>query len=207
MGMHYLNHPLINHKLTMMRDIHTKPKDFKSNLDEIAKLMAYIVCEDLETVDVEIETPLEKMVGMRLKKEVVIVPILRAGLGFLDGLRNVIPEASVGYIGMARNEETLLPEEYYAKFPKDLDQKTVIVVDPMLATAGSGSAALNNIKARGAKDIKFMCLVAAPEGVKVMEKAHPDVDFYIAALDDHLNEKGYIVPGLGDAGDRLFGTE
>ncbi len=206
MTTHILNHPLITHKLTIMRDENTPTKDFKQNLDEIAMLMAYEVTKDLELKPKQIVTPICPMTGYELKDPIILVPILRAGLGLLDGFRNVIVKAAVGHIGMARDEETLEPVEYYAKFPSYLDRATVIVVDPMLATGGSASATITNIKKRGAKNIKFACLVAAPEGVAVMEKDHPDVELYVCALDEKLNEKGYIVPGLGDAGDRLFGT-
>lgn len=202
-----LNHALINHKLTVMRDKNTKCNIFKQNLDEIAMLMAYEATKDLPLKDSEIETPLTKMTGQQLKKEVILVPILRAGLGFLDGFRTIIPTAKVGHIGMVRNEQTLEPEEYYAKFPPHLESAIVIVMDPMLATGGSAIDTINNIKQRGAKDIRLVCLVGAPEGVKKVEAEHPDVDLYLGALDECLNELGYIVPGLGDAGDRLFGTE
>lgn len=202
-----LNHPLIDHKLTIMRDKDTGTKEFRQNLDEIAMLMAYEVTKGLPLKNIEIVTPICPMTGKELVRPIILVPILRAGLGLVDGFKAVIPTAKVGHIGMARNESTLQPEEYYAKFPSCLDQADVIVVDPMLATGGSASAALNNIKKRGAKYIKLACLVAAPEGIAAIEKDHPDVDLVVAALDEKLNEKGYIVPGLGDAGDRLFGTE
>ena len=191
-----LNHALIDHKLTIMRDKDTKTIVFKDNLDEIAMLMAYEVTKELPLVDKEIVTPICPMIGKELKKQIILVPILRAGIGLVDG-----------HIGMARNEETLIPEEYYAKFPSGLEDSIVIIVDPMLATGGSASAAITNIKARGAKDIRLVCLVGAPEGVKVIEEDHPDVELILATLDEKLNEKGYIVPGLGDAGDRLFGTD
>lgn len=202
-----LNHALIDHKLTVMRDKNTKTIIFKDNLDEIAMLMAYEVTKELPLVDKQIETPICSMIGKELQKQIVLVPILRAGIGLVDGFRRIIPTAKIGHIGMARNEETLQPEEYYAKFPSGLEDSIVIVVDPMLATGGSASAAITNIKARGAKDIRLVCLVGAPEGVKVIEEDHPDVDLVLAKLDEKLNEKGYIVPGLGDAGDRLFGTD
>ena len=202
-----LNHPLISHKLTQMRDKNTGTKDFRENLDEIAELMAYEVCRDLPITKVDIETPVSPCVGYQLSKEIVIVPILRAGVGLLDGIRRLVPTAKVGFIGLFRDEETLEPHEYFAKFPKDLDQAIVMVVDPMLATGGSAVAAIDMIKRRGAKQIKLVCLVGVPEGVKAVQEAHPDVDIYLAALDDHLNEYGYIVPGLGDAGDRIFGTK
>ena len=202
-----LNHPLITHKLTLMRRKECSTKDFRENLDEIAELMAYEVCRDLPVRAVDIETPMSPTTGFELDKEVVIIPILRAGIGLLNGIRRLVPTAKVGFIGMYRDEETLEPHEYFAKFPKNLDESVVMVVDPMLATGGSAIDAINMIKERGAKTIKLICLVGAPEGVKAMQKAHPDVDIYLAALDDHLNEIGYIVPGLGDAGDRIFGTK
>lgn len=202
-----LNHPLIEHKLTIMRNKDTGTKEFRQNLDEIAMLMAYEVTKSLSTKNIEVITPICSMTGKELVRPIVLVPILRAGLGLVDGFKTIIPTAKVGHIGMARNEETLQPEEYYAKFPSCLGEADVIVVDPMLATGGSASAAIENIKKRGAKYIKLACLVAAPEGIEVIERNHPDVDMVIAALDEKLNEKGYIVPGLGDAGDRLFGTD
>ena len=202
-----LNHPLITHKLTQMRNKNTCTKDFRENLDEIAELMAYEVCRDLPTKSVEIETPIGPCTGYELAKEVVIVPILRAGIGLLDGIRRLVPTAKVGFIGLYRDEETLEPHEYFAKFPKNLDESIVMVVDPMLATGGSAVSAIDMIKKRGATQIKLVCLVGVPEGVKAVQKAHPDVDIYLAAMDDHLNEVGYIVPGLGDAGDRIFGTK
>ena len=202
-----LNHALIDHKLTIMRDKDTKTIVFKDNLDEIAMLMAYEVTKELPLVDKEIVTPICPMIGKEFKKQIILVPILRAGIGLVDGFRRIIPTAKIGHIGMARNEETLIPEEYYAKFPSGLEDSIVIIVDPMLATGGSASAAITNIKARGAKDIRLVCLVGAPEGVKVIEEDHPDVELILATLDEKLNEKGYIVPGLGDAGDRLFGTD
>lgn len=205
--LHVLNHPLITHKLTHMRNKETGTKDFRENLDEIAELMAYEVCRDLPLKPVEIETPMAKTTGYELAKEVVIVPILRAGIGLLDGIRRLVPTAKVGFIGMYRNEETLEPVEYFAKFPKNLDQAVTLIVDPMLATGGSSKDAISAVKARGANNIKLVCLVGAPEGVEAIQKEHPDIDIYLAALDEKLNEVGYIVPGLGDAGDRIFGTK
>lgn len=202
-----LNHPLITHKLTQMRNKNCNTKDFRENLDEIAELMAYEVCRDLPTQPIDIETPMGPCVGYELSKEVVIVPILRAGIGLLDGIRRLVPTAKVGFIGLYRDEETLEPHEYFAKFPKDLDKSIVMLVDPMLATGGSAVAAIDMIKQRGAKQIKLVCLVGVPEGVKAVQRTHPDVDIYLAAMDDHLNDIGYIVPGLGDAGDRIFGTK
>lgn len=202
-----LNHPLIEHKLTIMRNKETGTKEFRQNLDEIGMLMAYEVTKNLPLKNIEIETPICPMTGKKLVRPIVIVPILRAGLGLVDSFKAIMPTAKVGHIGMARNEETLIPEEYYAKFPSCLSEADVIVLDPMLATGGSASAALNNIKKRGAKHIRFACLVGAPEGIDLIEKEHPDVDLIVAAVDERLNERGYIVPGLGDAGDRLFGTD
>ena len=169
--------------------------------------MAYEVCRDLPLRPINIETPMGPCIGHELSKEVVIVPILRAGIGLLDGIRRLVPTAKVGFIGMYRDEETLEPHEYFAKFPKELTDGVVLVLDPMLATGGSAIAAVDMVKKRGAKNIKMVCLVGAPEGVKAFTEAHPDVDLYMAALDDHLNEIGYIVPGLGDAGDRIYGTK
>lgn len=202
-----LNHPLITHKLAIMRDEKTCTKDFSQQLDEIASLMAYEVSRDLPVKDVEVKTPMAVCKTQMLAKDVILVPILRAGMGMTQGIRNLIPTAKVGFIGLYRNEETLEPVEYFAKFPKNLDDAVVMVLDPMLATGGSSSAALDMIKKRGAKNIKLVCLVGAPEGVKYVEEHHPDVDIYLAALDEKLNEIGYIVPGLGDAGDRIFGTK
>ena len=202
-----LDHALINHKLSIMRDKNTNTIVFKENLDEIAMLMAYEVTKDLPLVEYPIETPICKTVGKKLAKQIILVPILRAGIGLVDGFRRIIPSAKVGHIGLQRDEETLQPIEYYAKFPKGIEDAIVIVVDPMLATGGSASATITSLKKRGAKNIHLVCLLAAPEGVTVIEKEHPDVNLTLAALDDKLNSKGYIVPGLGDAGDRLFGTD
>lgn len=202
-----LDHPLITHKLTHMRNKDTGTKDFRENLDEIAELMAYEVCRDLPLKPVEIETPVAPTTGYELSKEVVIVPVLRAGIGLLDGIRRLVPTAKVGFIGMYRDEETLLPHEYFAKFPNNMDEAIVMIVDPMLATGGSAIDAIAAVKKRGAKTIKLVNLVGAPEGVKAVQETYPDVDIYLAALDEKLNEHGYIVPGLGDAGDRIFGTK
>lgn len=202
-----LDHALINHKLSIMRDKNTNTIVFKENLDEIAMLMAYEVTKDLPLVEYPIETPICKTVGKKLAKQIILVPILRAGIGLVDGFRRIIPSAKVGHIGLQRDEETLQPIEYYAKFPKGIEDAIVIVVDPMLATGGSASATITSLKKRGAKNIHLVCLLAAPEGVAIIEKEHPDVNLTLAALDDKLNSKGYIVPGLGDAGDRLFGTD
>ena len=201
-----LNHALIKHKLSIMREEKTSNYIFKQNLDEIAMLMAYEVTKDYPLKEKEIETPICKTTGYELYKDIILVPILRAGVGLVDGFRRIIPTAKVGHIGMYRDEETLIPHEYYAKFPKGLENAKVIVLDPMLATGGSADMAIQNIKDRGAKDIELVCLVGAPEGVKYIEEHHPDVKLTLAALDEKLNDKGYIVPGLGDAGDRLFGT-
>ena len=202
-----LDHALIKHKLTIMRDKNTSTYIFKQNLDEIAKLMAYEVTRNVPIRDKVIETPVCQMVGKEIDQQIVLVPILRAGIGLVDGFRDIIPTAKIGHIGMYRDEETLIPHEYYARFPSGLENSLVIVVDPMLATGGSASMAIQNIKERGAKNILLVCLVGAPEGVAVIEKEHPDVNITLAALDEKLNEHGYIVPGLGDAGDRLFGTD
>lgn len=200
-------HPLINHKLTQMRDISTGTKNFRQNLDEIAGLMAYEITRDLPVKPVEVETPITKMSGSEISKEIVLVPILRAGLGMVNGILNLVPTAKVSHIGMYRDEETLLPHEYFFKYPSMLAESVVMVLDPMLATGGSAAAAISSLKREGAKNIKLVCLVGVPEGVKKIEEEHPDVDIYLAALDEKLNEKGYIVPGLGDAGDRIFGTK
>jgi uracil phosphoribosyltransferase len=205
---HVLDHPLIQHKLTYIRDINTGTKEFRELVDEVATLMAYEITRDLPLMEKEIETPVQKGLSNVLAgKKLGIVPILRAGLGMVEGILNLIPAAKVGHIGLYRDPETLLPVEYYVKLPSDISERDLILVDPMLATGGSAIEAVNSLKKRGAKKIRFMCLIAAPEGVKAMTDAHPDVDIYIAALDEKLDEKGYIVPGLGDAGDRLFGTK
>ncbi|MCZ2258705.1 uracil phosphoribosyltransferase [Sporosarcina sp. G11-34] len=205
---HILDHPLIQHKLTYIRDINTGTKEFRELVDEVATLMAYEITRDLPLTEAEIETPVRKaMSNVLAGKKLGIVPILRAGLGMVEGVLNLIPAAKVGHIGLYRDPETLLPVEYYVKLPSDIAERDLILLDPMLATGGSAIEAVNSLKKRGAKKIRFMCLIAAPEGVEAMTEAHPDVDIYIAALDEKLDEKGYIVPGLGDAGDRLFGTK
>ena len=201
------DHPLIKHKLTIMRKKETGTKDFRQNLDEIGGLMVYEVTRDLPLNEIPIETPLCQTIGYEMAKDVVIVPILRAGLGVVNGIQNLIPTARIAHIGMYRDEETLEPHPYFEKYPSNMDEAAVIIVDPMLATGGSSVAAIDMVKKQGATSIKLVCLVGAPEGVKVVEEAHPDVDIYLASLDDRLNEKGYIVPGLGDAGDRIFGTK
>lgn len=201
-----LDHPVIKHKMTIIRAKETQTKDFYRCVNEIAGLMSYEITRDFKVENVQIETPICKTIQPTLKERVVIVPILRAGLGMVDGIRNMIPNASVGFIGLYRDEETLEPHEYYAKFPKDINEATVLLVDPMLATGGSASAAITMLKKRGCGKIIYAGLVGAPEGVKTLQNDHPDVDVYLAALDEKLNEVGYIVPGLGDCGDRLFGT-
>jgi len=202
-----VDHPLIKHKLTNIRKKETSTVVFYQNVQEIGSLMAYEISRDFPLKDVEIETPICKTVQKVLAQEIVIVPILRAGLGMVDGIREIMPMAKVGFIGMYRDEKTLLPHEYYAKFPEDITTSIVLLVDPMLATGGSAIAAVDALKKRGVTNIKYVGLVAAPEGVKALQKAHPDIDIYTAALDEKLNEHGYIVPGLGDCGDRLFGTK
>ena len=205
---HVFDHPLIQHKLSYIRDARTGTKEFRELVDEVGMLMAYEVTRDLELQDVEIQTPMTKMTAKRLAgKKLAIVPILRAGLGMTDGVLSLVPAARVGHIGLYRDPETLEAVEYFAKMPQDIDERQIIVVDPMLATGASAIEAISSLKKRGAKSIRFMCLIAAPEGVEKMQEAHPDVDIYIAALDEKLNDKAYITPGLGDAGDRLFGTK
>ena len=202
-----LDHPLLQHKLSILRDKNTGVKEFREIVGEIAALMCYEATRNLPTEEVEIETPVAMAKTKVLSgKKLAIVPILRAGLGMVDGLLSLIPVAKVGHIGLYRDPATHLPVEYYCKLPPDISDRIVILVDPMLATGGSAIDALHMLKKRGCKHIRFMCLVAAPEGVKKVQEAHPDVDIYTAALDDHLNEHAYIVPGLGDAGDRIFGT-
>jgi len=209
MGKVYVfDHPLIQHKLTYIRKKETGTKEFRELVDEIATLMAFEATRDLPLDEIEIETPVARTKAKVLSgKKLGVVPILRAGMGMVDGILKLIPAAKVGHVGLYRDPETLKPVEYYVKFPSDIDDRDFIVVDPMLATGGSAVEAINSLKKRGAKHIIFMCLIAAPEGLKALEDAHPDVDIYIAALDERLNEKGYIIPGLGDAGDRLFGTK
>ena len=203
-----LDHPLIQHKLSIIRDKNCGTREFRQCVNEIAELMVYEVSRDMPLEDVEVETPITKATTKRLAgKKVVVVPILRAGIGMVDGILELLPAAKVGHIGMYRDEETLQPHEYFVKMPDDLENREMIIVDPMLATGGSAIMAVDALKKRGAKSIKFVCLVAAPEGVKAFREAHPDVDIYSASLDEYLNEDGYIVPGLGDAGDRLFGTK
>lgn len=205
--LHVLNHPLIKHKLTTMRKTTTNTKDFRENLDEIAGLMAYEMTRNLNLKEIPIETPMGKTTGYQLEKDVVLVPILRAGLGMVDGIKKEIPTAKIGHIGLYRDEESLKPQQYYAKFPKNIAESTVFILDPMLATGGSSVAAIDIVKKTGAKNISLICLVGVQEGVDNVLRNHPDVEIFLAALDSHLNEIGYIVPGLGDAGDRLFGTK
>ena len=205
--LHVIDHPLITHKLSIMRNKKTGSKDFRELLNEIAMLMGYELTRDLPLEPVAIETPITKMQAQMVSgKKIAIVPILRAGLGMVAGLQNLVPVAKVGHIGMYRDPATHEPVEYYCKLPADVEQRMVILVDPMLATGGSAVDALTRLKAHGCTNIRFMCLVAAPEGVKRVQEAHPDVDIYTAALDECLNDHAYIVPGLGDAGDRIFGT-
>lgn len=201
------NHPLITHKLALMRDENASTKDFRENLDEIAGLMAYEITRDIPTREVEVKTPMAVCKTHEVASDIVIVPILRAGLGMVNGIANLIPNAKIAHIGLYRDEETLEPHEYFAKYPKHLEDAFVMIVDPMLATGGSANAAISMVKKQGAKNIRLVCLVGVPEGVKAVEDLHPDVDIYLAALDEKLNENGYILPGLGDAGDRIFGTK
>lgn len=203
-----MDHPLIQHKIGYIRRKDTGTKDFRQTIGEIAMLIAYEATRDVKLTPVDIETPICKTTVQELKgKKMAVVPILRAGLGMVDGFLQLIPTAKVGHIGLYRDPETLNPVEYYCKLPADCAERDIFVVDPMLATGGSSAAAIQMLKDKGCKNIHFMCIIAAPEGVKRMEEAHPDVDMYIGALDDHLNDHAYIVPGLGDAGDRIFGTK
>ena len=202
-----LKHPLITHKLTQMRKKETGTKDFRQNLDEIAGLMAYEITRDLPVNAVTITTPVRECETSELAKDIILVPILRAGLGMVNGICNLIPTVKVAHVGLYRDEETLKPHVYFEKYPKGIEDAIVMIVDPMLATGGSAVAAIDMVKQQGAKYIRLVCLVGVPEGVAAVENAHPDVDIYLAALDEKLNEKGYIVPGLGDAGDRIFGTK
>ena len=205
---HVLDHPLLSHKLTIMRDKNTSVKDFRELVSEIGMLITYEATRDLPLTTKHIETPLCEMDAPTLKgKKFAVVPILRAGLGLVEGVLRMVPSARVGHIGMFRDEETLIPHTYFCKMPKDIAERDVLIVDPMLATGGSAEAAITKMKELGCKNIKLMVLVAAPEGIKCIQEAHPEVDIYCGALDTHLNERGYIVPGLGDAGDRIFGTK
>ena len=208
MNVNVMTHPLIQHKVTLIRSVETGTKDFRQLLEEIALLMGYEITRDLPLEDVKVQTPLVEAIGKQIAgKKLGIVPILRAGLGMVNGLLELMPMAKVGHVGMYRDPETLQPVEYYCKLPSDLAERRIIVTDPMLATGGSAAAVISLLKEKGAKDIQLMCLVAAPEGVEVVNKAHPDVRIYVAALDEKLNDHGYILPGLGDAGDRIFGTK
>ena len=209
MGKIYVfDHPLIQHKVSLMRMQETNVKDFRQLAKEVAILMGFEATRDLELEQVEIETPMCKTkVNMLKGEDIAIVPILRAGLGFVDGMLELVPNAEVGHVGLYRDPDSHEPVEYYCKLPADIEKRRIFVLDPMLATGGSASAAIDFIKKRGGKDITFMCLIAAPEGIKVLQDEHPDVDIYIAAKDERLNEKAYILPGLGDAGDRLYGTK
>ncbi len=205
---HVIDHPMVQHKLTIMRDKETGPKDFRQLLNEISLLMGYEITREIPLEEIEIETPIRKTTAKRVSgRKMAIIPILRAGLGMVDGLLNLVPVAKVGHIGLYRNEKTHEPVVYYCKLPEDINDRFVIVTDPMLATGGSSCDALQMLKDRGCTNIKLMCLVAAPEGIKKVQEAHPDVDIYVAAIDERLNENAYIVPGLGDAGDRIFGTK
>ncbi|MCI8989057.1 MAG: uracil phosphoribosyltransferase [Clostridia bacterium] len=202
------DHPLVKHKIAILRDKNTGMKQFRELIEEITTIMTYESMRDVELVPVEVETPLEKTVQYKVKEEsIAIVPILRAGLGMVNGVHTVFPTACVGHIGMYRNEQTLEPQEYYCKLPDGIENKTVFLVDPMLATGGSAVDALNALKKRGCKNIKFMAIIGAPEGIEKVATAHPDVKIYVSTLDRQLNAHGYILPGLGDAGDRLFGTK
>lgn len=201
-------HPLIMHKISLIRDKNCGTREFRTVIGEIATLMGYEILRDLETELVEIETPMEKaMVPMIKGKKLAVVPILRAGLGMVDGILSLVPTAKVGHVGMYRDEETLQPKEYYCKLPEDIDQRLVLIVDPMLATGGSADAAIEFVKKQGAKQIKFASIIASPEGIKMLTEKHPDIQIYCGSIDRQLNENGYILPGLGDAGDRIFGTK
>jgi uracil phosphoribosyltransferase len=206
--LHIINHPMVQHKLSIMRNKETGPKDFRQLLKEISLLMGYEVTRDIPLDPIEIETPICKMTARQVSgRKLAIVPILRAGLGMVDGLLELVPVARVGHIGLYRNEDTHEPVVYYSKLPEDIDTRMVIVTDPMLATGGSASDALTMLKKKGCTNIRLMCLVGVPEGIERVQRDHPDIDIYLAAVDDHLNENAYIVPGLGDAGDRIFGTK
>ncbi|WP_010099446.1 uracil phosphoribosyltransferase [Ornithinibacillus scapharcae] len=207
-NVHVLDHPLIQHKLSFIRDKNTGTKEFRELVDEVAMLMAFEITRDLPLEETTIETPVTSTKTKVLAgKKIGLVPILRAGLGMVDGMLKLIPAAKVGHVGLYRDPETLKPVEYYIKLPSDIEERELIVIDPMLATGGSAKDAIQSLKNRGAKNIRLMCLIAAPEGVEVIKEAHPDVDIYLAALDEKLDDHAYIVPGLGDAGDRLYGTK
>ena len=203
-----LNHPLVEHKLAILRDKRTGTKEFREIISELATILCYEAMKDAKSYETEIETPIQKMTTHKIdENHYAFVPILRAGTGMLDGIINVVPNAKIGHIGMYRNEETFEPTVYFFKVPKDIDKREVIILDPMLATGGSGLDAIELLKKEGVTKIKFLCIIAAPEGIERLEKAHPDVQIYCAAIDERLNENAYIVPGLGDAGDRIFGTK
>lgn len=203
-----MDHPLIKHKITLLRDKNTGTGEFRSLVEEIAMLMAFESLRSLPLEEIDIETPIEKCKSPVIEgKKLAVVPVLRAGLGMVDGILKLVPSAKVGHIGLCRNEVTHLPQQYYCKLPENIDQRDVIVLDPMLATGGSAAAAIDLIKEKGGKSIKFMCIIAAPEGMEVLAKAHPDIEIYVGNLDRCLNENAYICPGLGDAGDRIFGTK
>ena len=207
-NVYIMDHPLIRHKIGLLRRVETGSRDFRILVKEIALLMGYESTRDLPLMDVEVDTPICKTTVKELKgKKMAIIPILRAGLGMVDGMLNMVPSAKVGHIGLYRDPETALPVEYYCKLPEDCNEREVFVVDPMLATGGSAAEAITMLKAKNVKNIRFLCIIAAPEGVEKLRKEHPDVDIYVGALDSHLNEHKYIVPGLGDAGDRIFGTK
>ena len=203
---HIIDHPLIQHKLTQIRNKDTGTKEFRENVNEIAGLMAYEITRDIPVRETETETPMMRCVTHELSRDIVLIPILRAGLGMVDGITSLIPTAKIGHVGMYRDHDTLEPLSYYAKFPYRMKKAVVLVLDPMLATGGSASATLDKLKAEGAKDLKLVCIVGAPEGLERVKKDHPEVNVFLAALDQGLNDQGYIIPGLGDAGDRLFGT-
>ncbi len=209
MGKVYIcDHPLIQHKLTYIRDEQTRTKDFRELVDEVATLMAYEITRDIPLADIEVKTPVAQAHGKVIAGRMLgLIPILRAGLGMVDGILKLLPAAKVGHIGLYRDPETLQPVEYYVKLPTDVQERELIVIDPMLATGGSANAAIELLKRRGCLQMKLMCLIAAPEGIRAVQEQHPDIDIYVAAIDDYLNDHGYIVPGLGDAGDRLFGTK
>ena len=203
---HIIDHPLIQHKLTQIRNKHTGTKEFRENVNEIAGLMAYEITRDIPLRETVTETPMMSCVTSELSRHIVLIPVLRAGLGMVDGITSLIPTAKIGHVGMYRDHDTLEPKSYYAKFPYRMKKAVVLVLDPMLATGGSASATLDKLKSEGASDLKLVCIVGAPEGLERVRRDHPDVEIFLAALDDGLNEQGYIMPGLGDAGDRLFGT-
>ena len=203
---HIVDHPLIQHKLTHIRNKHTGTKEFRENVNEIAGLMAYYITRDTPLRKTETETPMMRCITSELSRDIVLIPVLRAGLGMVDGITSLIPTAKIGHVGIYRDHDTLEPKSYYAKFPYRMKKAVVLVLDPMLATGGSASATLDKLKSEGATDLKLVCIVGAPEGVERIRKDHPEVEVFLAALDDGLNESGYIIPGLGDAGDRLFGT-